>query len=128
MSMASRFHCMLPIRRREEAGRRRRKVSLILEAPQRLEDRSLLSVYTVTSLADDRSAGTLRSILQQVDSDTSPDTVDFDLPGSAPYVIQPLSPCRRSPLPWRSMPRVSRVTREHRAWKSTGASPCRSHH
>jgi hypothetical protein len=45
----------------------------------------------VTSLADDGSAGTLRLILQQVDADTSPDTVDFNLPGSAPYVIQPLS-------------------------------------
>jgi len=42
-------------------------------------------------LADDGSAGTLRSVIEQVDADSTPDTIDFNLPGSAPYVIQPLS-------------------------------------
>ncbi len=56
-----------------------------------LEERCLLSVYTVTDPSDDGGSGTLRSIIQQVDNDTTPDVIDFDLPGTAPYVIQPTS-------------------------------------
>jgi len=43
----------------------------------------------VTDPSDDGSSGTLRSIIEQVNSDTTPDTIDFDLTGTAPYVIQP---------------------------------------
>ncbi len=78
-------------RRSRGAARRPCRATRFLDALQPLEDRRLLSVYDVTSLADDGGAGTLRSIIEQVDSDSTPDTIDFNLPGSAPYVIQPTS-------------------------------------
>ncbi len=56
-----------------------------------LEERCLLSVYTVTDPSDDGGPGTLRSIIQQVDSDTTPDVIDFDLAGTSPFIIQPTS-------------------------------------
>jgi hypothetical protein len=66
-----------------------------LEGILRLEDRQLLSTtFTVTSTADDGSAGTLRWALSQVNADPSPDTdtIDFDITtGTAPYLITPTS-------------------------------------
>ena len=91
MSTMSRSERARRDRRSGKATRRRRRVAIIPDVVQQLEDRRLLSLYTVTSLADDGSSGTLRSIIQQVNNDTSPDTIDFNLPGSAPYVIQPTS-------------------------------------
>ena len=78
-------------RRSRGAAKRPCRAIRFLDALQPLEDRRLLSVYDVTSLADDGSAGTLPSIIEQVNSDSTPDTIDFNLPGSAPYVIQPTS-------------------------------------
>jgi fibronectin-binding autotransporter adhesin len=51
-----------------------------------LEERQMLSTFTVNSLADDGSTGTLRWAVAQADVDTSPSTIDFDL-GAAPATI-----------------------------------------
>ena len=51
-----------------------------------LEDRRLLSTFTVTSTADDGSTGTLRWAVAQANSDTSPSTIDIEL-GTAPATI-----------------------------------------
>ncbi len=91
MSMMSRMESTRRDRRSGRNARRRRRVAIVPESPTALEDRCLLSVYTVTSLGDDGGAGTLRSIIELVNSDSTPDTIDFSLPGSAPYVIQPTS-------------------------------------
>ncbi len=69
-------------------GERRRRLAMTPDLFRRLEERCLLSVYTVTDPSDDGSSGTLRSIINQVNGDSTPDTIDFNLPGSAPYVIQ----------------------------------------
>ncbi len=74
--------------RRGLLGRRRRFAAAGFSM---LEERCLLSVYTVTDPTDGGGSGTLRSIIQQVNSDTTPDVIDFDLPGNAPYIIQPTS-------------------------------------
>jgi predicted outer membrane repeat protein len=42
-----------------------------------LEPRVLFSTYTVTSLADDGTTGTLRWAVQQASADAGPDTIDF---------------------------------------------------
>ena len=51
-----------------------------------LEDRRLLSTFTVTSTADDGSTGTLRWAVALATSDTSPSTIDLEL-GTAPAAI-----------------------------------------
>jgi hypothetical protein len=91
MSIMSRIESARRDRRDGRQARPRRRIAVIPEFPTTLEDRCLLSTYTVTSLADDGSAGTLRSVIQRVNSDSTPDVVDFALPGTAPYVIRPLS-------------------------------------
>ena len=53
-------------------GRRRRTVYI-----EGLEPRVFLSTYTVTSLADDGSAGTLRWAVQQANANPGPDTINF---------------------------------------------------
>ena len=47
----------------------------LLEA---LEDRTLLSTFTVNSTLDDGSVGTLRRAVGQANSTTGADTIDFD--------------------------------------------------
>ncbi len=46
----------------------------------------MLSTFTVNSIADDGSTGTLRWAVSQANVDTSPSTIDFDL-GTAPATI-----------------------------------------
>jgi hypothetical protein len=53
-----------------------------------LEDRRLLSTYTVTSTADDGSAGTLRWAVAQANEATSPTTINFNLGGPAAITFQ----------------------------------------
>jgi hypothetical protein len=72
-------------------GNKRRRFAIKPDAFRLLEERCLLSVYSVTNPGDDGSSGTLRAIIEQVNSDSSPDTIDFNLPGTAPFVIQLMS-------------------------------------
>jgi hypothetical protein len=57
----------------------------------RLEYRQLLSTFTVTSTGVDGSTGTLLWGINQVNSDAGPfpDTIDFNIPGTSPFTIQP---------------------------------------
>jgi hypothetical protein len=71
-------------------GRRRRaqkrRYLRLRPMPLTLEDRWLLSTFTVTSTADDGGTGTLRWAVGQANAATSPSTIDFQL-GSAPATI-----------------------------------------
>ena len=51
-----------------------------------LEDRMLLTTYQVSS-ANDSGPGSLRAAILAVNSDTLPDTIDFDLAGALPQTI-----------------------------------------
>jgi uncharacterized repeat protein (TIGR01451 family) len=57
-----------------------------------MELRVLLATFTVQSAADDGSAGTLRWAVNQVNSDSGPDTIQFNLPGPGVQVIALSSP------------------------------------
>ena len=72
---------------------RRRRLALIPDALLRLEDRQLLSTFTVTSTGIDGSTGTLLWAINQVNADTGPfpDTIDFDISGTGPFTISPTS-------------------------------------
>ena len=69
----------------------RRRFAFIPAALLRLEERQLLSSFTVISTADDGSTGTLRWAIDQVNSDTGPfpDTIEFNIPGTGPFTIEP---------------------------------------
>src|SRR5215831_17203556 len=66
-----------------------------------LEDRCLPSVYVVTNVNDD-GVGSLRQAILDVNADSSPDTIDFNIPGSGVQTIavgNPTGcPCRPSPI------------------------------
>ncbi len=64
-----------------ERGRNRLRPELLA-----LEDRRLLSVFAVTSAADDGSNGTLRSAVEQANAATSPSQIEFEL-GTSPATI-----------------------------------------
>jgi Bacterial Ig domain len=92
MSLLGRIDGARRARRNNKSRRdrtwRQRRFAITPDVFRLLEERCLLSVYTVTDPSDGGGSGTLRSIIGQVNSDSSPDTVDFSLPGSAPFVIQ----------------------------------------
>lgn len=73
---------------------RRRRLAISPDALRLLEDRLLLSVYTATDPIDSGGPDTLRSIITQVNTDSAKDTIEFNLPGTVPNVIQ-----RQSALP-----------------------------
>jgi hypothetical protein len=56
-----------------------------------LEQRELLSTFTVTNTLNDGSTGSLRWAINQVNSDTGPfpDPIDFNIPGTGPFTSQP---------------------------------------
>jgi parallel beta-helix repeat protein len=54
---------------------------------ERLEPRQLLSTYTVNNTLDDGSSGSLRWAIEQVDLDSSPDVIDFAIPGTGLHTI-----------------------------------------
>ena len=56
-----------------------------------MEPRFLLSAYLVQSTADDGSTGTLRWAINQVNDNTGPSTIDFDIPGKGVQQIALLS-------------------------------------
>jgi Bacterial Ig domain len=78
-------------RGRVRADRGRRRRSWRAWAVQPLEDRMLLSSFTVTNTSDTTDPGSLRWAIGQVDADTGTgvDTIDFDIPGSGPFTIAP---------------------------------------
>jgi uncharacterized repeat protein (TIGR01451 family) len=72
------------------ASRARRNVSP-LEC-ERVERRLLLSTFVVKNTNDDTNANSLRWAILQVNGDTTPDTIDFDITGSGTQTIQLNSP------------------------------------
>lgn len=60
---------------------------------ERLEERVLLSTFTVTDVLDDGNPGSLRWAINQVNADKAKgvDTIDFDIAGTGPFVIAPTS-------------------------------------
>jgi hypothetical protein len=79
---------------RARPKRPRRGFASAFRRMERLEERVLLSTFTVTNLLDDGSTGSLRWAINEVNADTSrgTDTIDFDVPGTGPFVIAPSSP------------------------------------
>jgi hypothetical protein len=70
----------------------RRRCAARPRRPEQLEGRVLLAAtYTVTNLLDDGNPGSLRWAIDQVDDDKghAVETIDFDIPGSGPFVIAP---------------------------------------
>ena len=71
------------------------------------EDRTLLSTFVVTTVADngDNSnpvAGSLRQAILDVDGDTSgtgTDTIEFDITGTGVHVIEPSANLPALPVP-----------------------------
>jgi hypothetical protein len=61
---------------------------------ERLEDRTLLSTYTVNSTLDDGAAGTLRWAITQANTVTPgvPNTIDFNLPSSSTINLESALP------------------------------------
>jgi uncharacterized repeat protein (TIGR01451 family) len=57
-----------------------------------MEARLVLASLTVVSTADDGSSGTLRWAILQVNSDTVPGTIQFDVPGAGVQVLGVSSP------------------------------------
>ncbi len=76
-----------PARRRAELGRPKR-VLLTFEA---LESRSLPSTYTVLN-TNDSGGGSLRQMIASVNADSSPDVIQFNIPGSGVQTITLASP------------------------------------
>ncbi len=82
---------------RIESGRlgrgKRHRRAVILGPVYSLESRRLLSqTFTVTDPVNDGSTGSLDWAVQQVSSDTtdsssSPDVIDFDIPGTGPFTM-----------------------------------------
>jgi len=57
-----------------------------------IERRLLLSNYVVTNTNDDTNANSLRWAIEQVNNDTTPDTIEFDIAASGTQTIQLTSP------------------------------------
>ena len=73
--------------------RHRAKKSSFPCGVQRLEERVLLSTFTVVNTLDDGSTGSLRWAINQVNADKSKavDTIDFNIAGTGPFMIAPQS-------------------------------------
>ncbi len=96
--MSSRFEA----RRRRRHGRPDRNRCLHLEP---LEDRRMLSVFTVNSAGDEvdakvgdgkaetaKGTTTLRAAIMEANFKSDKDSIEFNIPGSGPHVIQPQLP------------------------------------
>ncbi len=70
-----------------ENRRGRRRHPLVFD---RLEDRTVLSVYVVTNTADS-GPGSLRQAILNADAASGVQTIDFAIPGSGVHTITPLS-------------------------------------
>ena len=74
-------------------SRRRRRTNALLMV-ERMEERTLLSTFTVTNTSDSGD-GSLRQAILNANADTgntATDTIDFAIPGTGVHTIQPLSP------------------------------------
>ena len=91
-SSPSRGDGRIPPGPRHDARPRRRSTAAAGRV-ERLEERVLLSTYTVTNLLDNGLTGSLRWAINEVDADKGKkvDTIDFDIPGTGPFVIAPTS-------------------------------------
>jgi hypothetical protein len=60
---------------------------------QRLEERTLLSTFTVTNTLDNTKTGSLRWAITEVNADKghTVDTINFKIPGTGPFTISPTS-------------------------------------
>jgi hypothetical protein len=95
----SRFRRTTPAKKRNRAKSeaRPKRPKLLLEL---LENRTLLSTFTVTNTLDDTNPGSLRWAINQANTDTDPiSNIDFNIPGSGTQTISPLSGCPSSPIP-----------------------------
>lgn len=68
------------------ATRRTRRQTLRSALPELLESRTLMSTYLVTNTGDS-GTGSLRAAISSVDGDSSPDTIQFQIPGSGVQAI-----------------------------------------
>ena len=74
-------------------SRRRSRRTRFPWGTEQLEERILLSTFTVVNTLDDGSTGSLRWAITQVNADKSKavDTIDFNIPGTGPFTIAPQS-------------------------------------
>jgi len=76
-------------RRRSSSNVSRPSIRLLLE---RLEDRNLLSIFTVTNTLDNGNPGSLRWAINQANADADPvSNINFYIPGSGLQTIAPTS-------------------------------------
>ena len=71
--------------RRHKTSRGYRRLALLRLEP--LERRQLLTTYTVTNTFDNLTPGSLLSAIEAVNNDTTPDFIDFNLPGTGLQTI-----------------------------------------
>lgn len=91
---------------------------------ERMEDRCLLSVFTVTN-TEDAGAGSVRQVLLDANTTPGADRSAFDIPGLGVHTIAPATPLRRSPTPRPSMATPSRAPGRTR-WPSAATRSCSS--
>jgi hypothetical protein len=67
--------------------------AILLSSEQQLEERCLLSGFTVTNTQDDGKAGSLRWAINRVNSGNGKkvETINFDIKGTGPFTIAPSS-------------------------------------
>ncbi|HEY1599440.1 MAG TPA: right-handed parallel beta-helix repeat-containing protein, partial [Pirellulales bacterium] len=75
---------------RHRTGRLRLRHTFTRLGLEPLEERRLLTVFSVTSTADS-GTGTLRDAIVQANSNPGPDTISFNIPGSGVHTITPLT-------------------------------------
>lgn len=66
-----------------------------------LEHRRLLTTLSVTN-TDDSGAGSLRQAISDANATAGHDTITFDIPGSGPHTISPLTPLPKK-VDWRQV-------------------------
>ncbi len=80
---------LLSRRRKSRHTRQRTRLDW---ATVRLEDRVMLTTFIVTN-TNDKGGGSLRAAINAVNADKGKpvDTIDFNIPGTGPFTISPLS-------------------------------------
>jgi hypothetical protein len=88
MSFASRLRYPSLLTDRLPRGRRHRR--LARPGLELLEDRTLPATFTVINTLDS-GVGSLRWAIEEANSTPGHDDIEFDIPGSGPHTIQPLT-------------------------------------